>query len=298
MTAYSGGKQLSNADIFALPCDILVPAARPDCIHADNAKEIKAKLILQGANIPATAEAERILHERGVLNIPDFICNAGGVICASVEYHGGTERDALEDIHEKISRNTREVLLRSREERLEPRSAAVELARKRVKTAMELRAPTLESKATVMNTIIEHQQVLTSLSDYRRLCETFRLECPEYFNFGFDVVDRWAEDRPEHPAMRWVSADGEDRTITFAQIASRSNQVANALFKLGLRHGDQVLVDLPNLVEWWETMIASNQSGHHRHSRNNTSDGEGHCLSRQGGRDRRGRDRCGRSGES
>ncbi len=114
VTDYGGGKKLSKADIFALQCDILVPAARPDCIHTDNAKQIKAKLILQGANIPATADAERVLHERGVLNIPDFICNAGGVICASVEYHGGTERDALEDIREKISRNTREVLMRSR----------------------------------------------------------------------------------------------------------------------------------------------------------------------------------------
>jgi glutamate dehydrogenase (NAD(P)+)/glutamate dehydrogenase (NADP+) len=142
VTAYGGGKKLGNAEIFALPCDILVPAARPDCIRADNAKQIKAKLILQGANIPATAEAERILHERGVLNMPDFICNAGGVICASVEYHGGTERDALEDICEKISRNTRDVLLRSLEEKVEPRTAAVELARERVKTAMELRADT------------------------------------------------------------------------------------------------------------------------------------------------------------
>lgn len=139
---FKGGEKLGNADIFALDCDILVPAARPDCIHADNAQQIKAKLILQGANIPATAEAEQILHERGVLNIPDFICNAGGVICASVEYHGGTERDALASISEKISRNTREVLTRSRAAGLQPRSAAVELARQRVKAAMELRADT------------------------------------------------------------------------------------------------------------------------------------------------------------
>ena len=99
--AYGGGQQLSNAEIFSQQCDILIPAARPDCIHADNAKQIKAKLILQGANIPATAEAEQILHERGVLNVPDFICNAGGVICAAVEYHGGSERDALEAIARK-----------------------------------------------------------------------------------------------------------------------------------------------------------------------------------------------------
>ena len=139
VTAYDGGRKLAHSELFPLPCDILVPAARPDCIHADNAREIQAKLILQGANIPATAEAEHILHERGVLNVPDFICNAGGVICASVEYHGGSEHDALEEIAEKISRNTREVLTRSRDETIQPRTAAIQLAHERVRAAMQLR---------------------------------------------------------------------------------------------------------------------------------------------------------------
>ena len=61
--------------------------------------------------------------------------------------------------------------------------------------------------------------------------------------------------------MRWGSAGGQDRTITFADMATRSNQVAAALLELGLRHGDQVLVDLPNLVEWWETMIGLTKAG-------------------------------------
>lgn len=137
--AYANGAKLSNSEIFGLESDILVPAARPDCINAKNAKEIKAKLILQGANIPATAEADHILYERGVLNVPDFICNAGGVICAAVEYHGGTQRGAFEDIQEKISRNTLEVLSRSRDEKIEPRAAAAALARERVNAAMQLR---------------------------------------------------------------------------------------------------------------------------------------------------------------
>ncbi len=70
VTALPGGQKLENADIFGLDCDILVPAARPDCIHAGNVNDIKARMILQGANIPATAEAERILFERGVINVP------------------------------------------------------------------------------------------------------------------------------------------------------------------------------------------------------------------------------------
>lgn len=140
VAALPRGKRLTQAELLTVPCDILVPAARPDCIHADNARAIKARLILQGANIPATPEAESLLHERGVLSVPDFIANAGGVICAAVEYHGGTESAAFTQIAEKIRRNTEEVLVRSREERIEPRRAAVQLAQERVRAAMALRA--------------------------------------------------------------------------------------------------------------------------------------------------------------
>jgi glutamate dehydrogenase (NAD(P)+) len=139
VTAYPRGEKISQAELFTVPCDVLIPAARPDCIHAENARAIQARLILQGANIPATAEAEQILYERGVLVVPDFIANAGGVICAAVEYHGGSESEALRQIAEKIRRNSEEVLTRSREERIAPRQAAVALARDRVLRAMQLR---------------------------------------------------------------------------------------------------------------------------------------------------------------
>ena len=97
------------------------------------------QMILQGANIPATSSAEAMLHQRDVLVVPDFIANAGGVICAAVEYRGGTESDALETIESKIRRNTRQVLDRARDEGIVPRHAAVELARERVLAAMALR---------------------------------------------------------------------------------------------------------------------------------------------------------------
>jgi glutamate dehydrogenase (NAD(P)+)/glutamate dehydrogenase (NADP+) len=139
VTDYAPGEKLSQAALFGLKCDILIPAARPDCIHADNARAIKARLVLQGANIPATPEAEQILHERGVINVPDFIANAGGVICASVEYHGGSQNDAFERIAGQIGSNTRDVLTRSREKKVPPRKAAVELATERVRAAMRYR---------------------------------------------------------------------------------------------------------------------------------------------------------------
>jgi glutamate dehydrogenase/leucine dehydrogenase len=139
VVGYRRGKQVALADLLTVPCDILVPAARPDCIHAGNAAAIRARLILQGANIPATVEAEAVLHRRGVLVVPDFIANAGGVICAAVEYHGGSEAAAFEAIAQKVRRNTEAVLTRSQKEGIAPRRAAVELARERVEAAMAFR---------------------------------------------------------------------------------------------------------------------------------------------------------------
>lgn len=132
------GKTGDRDAIVGVACDIWIPAARPDVLRADNVDRIKTKLVLQGANIPATAEAEERLHARGVLSIPDFIANAGGVICASVEYHGGSETQAMATIAEKIARNTREVLEHVRTANLLPRKAAEQLAERRVREAMAL----------------------------------------------------------------------------------------------------------------------------------------------------------------
>jgi len=131
-----GGTTGDRDAIIDVACDIWIPAARPDVINAGNVDRLKAKLIGEGANIPATAEAERILHERGVLVLPDFIANAGGVICASVEYHGGDRASAEKTITEKIAENTRAVLDRAKKDGILPRRAALDLAGERVRQAM------------------------------------------------------------------------------------------------------------------------------------------------------------------
>jgi len=136
---FPGGRSGGVDAVIDVPCEIWIPAARPDVIHAGNVNRLQAKVVAQGANIPCTADAEQALHERGVLVLPDFIANAGGVICASVEYHGGTESQALATIAEKISRNTREVLGNARQQACLPRAAAVALAQDRVRTAMQFR---------------------------------------------------------------------------------------------------------------------------------------------------------------
>lgn len=130
------GEKLDRDAIVGVDCDIWISAARPDVIRGDNVDRLKAKLVLQGANIGVTAEAERALHERGVVSVPDFIGNAGGVICAAVEYRGGSQAQALERIRDSIRANTVEVLERSASEGILPREAAVAMAEARVRRAM------------------------------------------------------------------------------------------------------------------------------------------------------------------
>jgi glutamate dehydrogenase (NAD(P)+) len=136
---YPGGRRTSADELIGIDCDIWIPAARPDVIMESNVDALKARLVLQGANIPATAAAEQRMHERGILSVPDFIANAGGVIAAAVEYHGGTEKAAFDTIAEKIAANTRAVLATAAARRILPRAAAVTLARARVEAAMDLR---------------------------------------------------------------------------------------------------------------------------------------------------------------
>ncbi len=134
---YGEARSLAPEDIFTLPVDILVPAARPDVITMQNAPQIQAKMILQGANIPIAPEAEHYLHDRGVCNLPDFIVNAGGVISTAVEYRHGSVTEAFGVISEKIKENCQAVLRLVKEEKLYPRAAAQQLAQGRVREGMD-----------------------------------------------------------------------------------------------------------------------------------------------------------------
>jgi glutamate dehydrogenase/leucine dehydrogenase len=136
---HASGSKLETDHIVDIECDIWIPAARPDVIRADNVDRLKTKLVAQGANIPVTGDAEASLHERGILCVPDFIANAGGVICAAVEYHGGTQSMAFQTIEEKIRQNTELCLRQAAESGQPPRAAALAFAERRVCRAMENR---------------------------------------------------------------------------------------------------------------------------------------------------------------
>ncbi len=139
LTDHGSGEKADADAVLDVPCDIWIPAARPDVVRADNVDRLNCRLVPQGANIPFTQEAEKILHGRGVVVVPDFVANAGGVICASVEYHGGNERSAFETIDVRIRNNTRLVMEEMRDDGIAPRVAALNLARRRVEAAMTTR---------------------------------------------------------------------------------------------------------------------------------------------------------------
>ena len=147
VSEYSGGKAIDRDAVIDVACDIWIPAARPDVIHADNVNRLNTRLVIEGANIPITHDAEKMLHDRGILCVPDFIANAGGVICAAMEYQGASQSSAFASIEEKLRRNTEMVLSASKAQGILPRQAAMDLALQRVRKAMSYRRWSLFSSA-------------------------------------------------------------------------------------------------------------------------------------------------------
>ena len=86
LSDYKDADHLSNEDLLALDCDVLVPAALENVINSHNAGAIKARIICEGANGPTSAGADRILDEKGVFVIPDILANAGGVTVSYFEW--------------------------------------------------------------------------------------------------------------------------------------------------------------------------------------------------------------------
>jgi glutamate dehydrogenase (NAD(P)+) len=144
---YPEGEKLGSDDVVSIPCDIWIPAARPDVISENNVHLLNTKLVVEGANIPITEGAEKILYEKGILYVPDFIANAGGVICAASERQRATRSTVFGSIEEKVRNNTEQVLEAAKSRGVLPREAAVELAIKRVNRAMKYRRWSIFSSA-------------------------------------------------------------------------------------------------------------------------------------------------------
>lgn len=129
---YQEGKTIACEELFKLPVDILIPAAMSDVINEKNVNDVKAKIVVEASNIPMRVEMEDVLHEKGVLVVPDFVANAGGVISSYAEYRCYDKDRAFKLIEEKIVKNTKRVLKRSKKEGIKPRDAAEAIAKERV----------------------------------------------------------------------------------------------------------------------------------------------------------------------
>jgi len=86
LDGFDGGDRISNSELLELPVDILVPAATENVISTQNAERIQAKIITEGANGPVTANADKILDQKGVFVVPDILANAGGVTVSYFEW--------------------------------------------------------------------------------------------------------------------------------------------------------------------------------------------------------------------
>jgi glutamate dehydrogenase (NAD(P)+) len=131
------GEKLDAAKLFELPVDILVPGARPDVINKDNVGAIKAKILAEAANLPAKYDIEQVLMKKGVVVLPDFVANAGGVISSYCETQGWDSETMFKVVEGKLKNNTKVMLERTKNH--DTRKAALEIAKERVSDAMRNR---------------------------------------------------------------------------------------------------------------------------------------------------------------
>lgn len=145
LEGYNKGDVITNAQLLQLEVDVLVPAALENVITTKNVKDVKAKIICEGANGPTTAGADSILDEKGVFVVPDILANAGGVTVSYFEWvqnRGGyywTEQVVNERLREIMVNSFRDVLKLSQQHKVNMRTAAYMVAISRVSTVHRLR---------------------------------------------------------------------------------------------------------------------------------------------------------------
>ena len=91
---------------------------------------------------------------------------------------------------------------------------------------------------------------------YQSMYADFSIRVPEYFNFGFDVIDQWAKKDPARSALLWVNQKGEEKKFTFGDLMYESDRALKILQKQGICKGDRVLIMLPRIPEWWFFIVA------------------------------------------
>ncbi len=142
---FPGARALTNEDLFRADVDILVPAALENQLTAANAREVRARVVIEGANGPTTPEAHRVLHERGIFVVPDILANAGGVTASYFEWvqnrHGfyWPEAEVNERLEGAMIAAFETVLKTAQRYRVDMRTAAYVVAIDRVATVTRMR---------------------------------------------------------------------------------------------------------------------------------------------------------------
>ena len=142
---FGGTDPITNEELFKLDVDVLIPAALEEQLTIDNMKDVRAKLIVEGANGPTTPEAHKYLHDKGIFVVPDILANAGGVTVSYFEWvqdrHGyfWSEREVNERLEAKMCQAFDVVLKTAQQYSVDLRTAAYIVAINRVATVTKMR---------------------------------------------------------------------------------------------------------------------------------------------------------------
>jgi len=145
LKGFPNAKQISNEKLLELECDILIPAALENQITKKNAKNIKAKVILELANGPTSTDADDILFKKGIAVVPDILANSGGVVVSTYEWEQNlksehwSEKDVLDKLRILLKTESKNVWERSKKLKTDLRRAAFALALERLEAALKLK---------------------------------------------------------------------------------------------------------------------------------------------------------------
>jgi len=134
---YDGAERMEKESLLELGVDVLLPCARHHSIHMNNVSRVKARLISCGANVPVTREAEKQLWQRGILCVPDFVSNAGGVLGGTMEFAGIGPSVIAKFVDRHFSRQVSALIEKARGEDLYIRDVAEEVAMERWRRVKE-----------------------------------------------------------------------------------------------------------------------------------------------------------------